>query len=459
MIRGYRKLAQSATLGDLLRSLLLLLPVYAILAWHAHKYWPFLSDDAMISLVYARRLADGHGLTWSDGQRVEGYTDLLWVLMMSVARLFRRNMIEAARTMDAIGAGVAIAMVSLSARRLRIEPLRLLSGGLFLALCAPLAVWAIGALEHGFMAGVLAAALVAVRHVLETQAKKRRAYLVAGVLLAALVLLRGDGAVLVAAMAAGMLLSGRLSWSNIKRLIAVLGLPVLAWCGQMTFRVLYYGKWVPQTAAIKVSFNWHRVEAGYDHVWQGLTPVMPIVALAVLGILVAKGRVPRGRWLVPTTVFVLWSCYVLLVGGDIFPGWRQLLFGLIALAMVVAEGAEAVVHRVRQRGWLVPAVAIPMLLTSFHFQGLDSENQRAIKERWEWDGYSVGHLMRVAFGRSKPLLAVDAAGALPYWSGLPSLDMLGLNDIYIAENPPPQLRPRRHRARARGRRLRTQPEA
>jgi len=46
-----------------------------------------LFDDAMISMTYARNLAEGHGLAWGDGQRVEGYSNLLWTLLMSGAHL------------------------------------------------------------------------------------------------------------------------------------------------------------------------------------------------------------------------------------------------------------------------------------------------------------------------------------------------------------------------------------
>ena len=35
----------------------------AVLAWRASRYWPFIADDALISLRYARRLVAGHGLT------------------------------------------------------------------------------------------------------------------------------------------------------------------------------------------------------------------------------------------------------------------------------------------------------------------------------------------------------------------------------------------------------------
>jgi len=67
----------------------------------------------------------------------------------------------------------------------------------------------------------------------------------------------------------------------------------------------------------------------------------------------------------------------------------------------------------------------------------DPANEAAIGERWEWDGEVVGELLGRAFGEAAPLLAVDPAGCLPYFSKLPALDMLGLNDRYLATHPPP----------------------
>ncbi|RYF11168.1 MAG: hypothetical protein EOO40_03820, partial [Deltaproteobacteria bacterium] len=45
-----------------------------------------LFEDAMISMRYARNFQEGFGLTWNKGEgRVEGYTNLLWTLWMSLA--------------------------------------------------------------------------------------------------------------------------------------------------------------------------------------------------------------------------------------------------------------------------------------------------------------------------------------------------------------------------------------
>src|ERR671933_1076881 len=47
-----------------------------------------LFDDEMVSMRYARNLARGYGLVWNPGgERVEGYTNLLWVLYMALVHL------------------------------------------------------------------------------------------------------------------------------------------------------------------------------------------------------------------------------------------------------------------------------------------------------------------------------------------------------------------------------------
>jgi len=46
-----------------------------------------LVDDAMISMRYAWNLSHGHGLVWNPGEYVEGYTNLLMVLVMALATL------------------------------------------------------------------------------------------------------------------------------------------------------------------------------------------------------------------------------------------------------------------------------------------------------------------------------------------------------------------------------------
>jgi hypothetical protein len=46
-------------------------------------YNSFLCDDAFITFRYARNLANGLGPVFNAGERVEGYTDFLWMILLS----------------------------------------------------------------------------------------------------------------------------------------------------------------------------------------------------------------------------------------------------------------------------------------------------------------------------------------------------------------------------------------
>lgn len=413
-------------------SVLLVVGLTAALVAHAAHYWPFFSDDALISLRYARRFASGLGLTWSDGERVEGYTDFLWVFILGVFGKFGVDYIACARAIDFVGVLAAILLQGFSQLNGRWMPSRLLASGPLLALSAPLAVWAIGGLEHGLMAGVLALAFLLVgRRILGDEAVGR-ADLIAGVPFAALALLRADGVVLVGAALLGALFAAPRHAPRLKRAV-VLGLPTLfAVLAQLAFRRLYYGEWQPNTALAKLAFNSTRLLLGLSYLRAGYGALIVLLGLALFGTYRLSLQKRLREAAVPWAVVLAWTLYLLVVGGDIFPGYRQLVFPIVALGAIVASWAEHRNAELRANlALLVPAC--------FHLipQINESENVRAKQELWEWDGLPVGTALKAAFGPRKPLLAVDAAGALPYWSELPAIDMLGLNDRYIAHHPPP----------------------
>ena len=116
-----------------------LVAVASLMLLHAHVYASFLSDDALISLRYARRLVEGHGMTWTDGERVEGYTDLLWVLLVAAGARAHADCITAALALDHAGVLLAVAAVGLSARTGTWSTARLLTGGGLLAASVPMA--------------------------------------------------------------------------------------------------------------------------------------------------------------------------------------------------------------------------------------------------------------------------------------------------------------------------------
>src|SRR5262245_5019364 len=60
-----------------------MIAVIALAEHYSHLLGGNISDDAMTSMQYAKNLAHGKGLVFNVGERVEGYTNFLWVIAMT----------------------------------------------------------------------------------------------------------------------------------------------------------------------------------------------------------------------------------------------------------------------------------------------------------------------------------------------------------------------------------------
>jgi arabinofuranosyltransferase len=416
----------------------------------ANRYRDFYSDDSLISLRYAERLLAGRGLTWNDGEYVEGYSNLLWVLASSLLGFFGVDLQDATRILGVLGTGAAIAAVVWLHRPARLgDGLPALAGGLAMALTGTFAIWTVGGLEQPMLVGLLAWALVLLTHTIESHpsgsaaALPPRALLPAGVLLGFVCLTRPDGPIFVACGCVSLLWLGRLrasAWRN-GLWLALPGVVLIAL--QLGFRLWYYDAWVPNTAHSKLTLSGHRLEQGFAYWWQGVRPLLAIALPAALTIaLASRFRELRTRvaiWLPP---LIAWSVWVVVIGGDIFPGRRHLITIVLGFAVLSAELWRF--GSMRLRGWarvVVVVAALTSIVLLAHAQRTgDRAHARALLEvPWARGGEALGRLLGETFADDQPLLAVTAAGSLPYYSKLPALDMLGLNDRHLAMNPPPDL--------------------
>jgi arabinofuranosyltransferase len=253
-----------------------------------------------------------------------------------------------------------------------------------------------------------------------------------------LCLTRLDGAIFTAATVAAILLADRFSREAWRKAVALASLPILFTLAQVIFRLAYYGVWIPNTALVKFSPSSKHSVDGWNYLLAGFRPILPLVLIAMVSVVISFWkRFFWQRMLLLCATAISWAIYVDLIGGDIFPAWRHFV-PLIVLFVVMAHiGVRWFVEHSGRRGFVFTATAcVVLLVTFFMMQGRDEENFRAISERWEWDGHAVGRLLKTAFGKQQPLLAVDPAGCLPYWSELPTVDMLGLNDYYLPRHPP-----------------------
>ena len=60
-----------------------LLLAVVVFVWQASRFWFYTIDDDFISYRYALHWAQGHGPVYNLGERVEGYTNFLWVAILA----------------------------------------------------------------------------------------------------------------------------------------------------------------------------------------------------------------------------------------------------------------------------------------------------------------------------------------------------------------------------------------
>jgi arabinofuranosyltransferase len=392
-----------------------------LLALHVWHYWPFLSDDALVSLRYAMRFTSGQGLTWTDGERVEGYTNFLWVVLTGIIGKLGIGFIPAARVLGFAGVLLAIVCISVEPRNRVWSLPRLIVGGALVVSTAPFAIWAIGGLEQGLLVGLLALSLRALEHAAHATDPQRVWRW--GVPLALLALVRADGPLLVAALLAGSACLPTPSVASARR-TAIIAIPsIVAVLAHLGFRLAYYGEFLPNSASEKLAFTSERLVQGLEYVGRGYASASMLVLVAIIATVFAFGRGERFGLVMPWSVVVSWTAYVAVVGGDILPGFRQLVPSLLALCFLVADEVAADWDRiVRQRVLVLPVLGLCIVLHAT--QGTETAENRSAREGlWVWDGQAIGQTLKTAFGAKQPLLAVDRAGALPFWSELPSLDM------------------------------------
>jgi hypothetical protein len=408
------------------------LGLLAVAVWR--DAWPWIADDTFISLRYAEHLVQGHGLVWNPGERVEGYSNLLWILLTAALAWLGCDLTTAARAL-AMATTVATLVVLSCSRLLPARgpaPLAVL----VLAAQGSLAVWAIGGLEAPLAMLLVALALLGVHRAFAAAPTPARGWLwVAGGALALLAWTRPDGPLWSLFAAATVWWCGR-GARRLPLLAAVLTPPTLAVLAQLGFRLAYYGEWLPNTAHAKVSPLADCLDSGYRYLLSAAWSLRALLAPALLG-LVLGWREPRARPLLGFAALgcIGWSLYVLRVGGDVFPRNRFLVIAFAPLAVLAAHGLAALAGRGRAGTVTAWCVAVAGIALGRFDASRPSTDVRQQLSRWEWQAAAIGDWLGRAFAAEAPLLAVDAAGAVPYFSKLPSLDMLGLCDRTIARTP------------------------
>lgn len=353
-------------------------------------------DDEYIAWRYARNLAQGAGLVFNTGERVEGFTCPLWVLGCAGALKLGLPLLaftSAAALLSVLAASWA-ALVARGRQRRESDAWCALS----IALCVPLAY-------HGAqgLGTALAAALVAGWYVF----LRRERGEVAGLFLGAATLLRPELLVLLPFHA--------FAARSARAWIAAALLP-LAW---LWVRHASFGEWLPNTYYVKKLPLLADLRYGASYLWQATLDTGIGLLLLLLVLARPKGRAAKAALAGAIAV----SAGVVWVGGDYMFLARFLvpLVPLVLLLCADALGELESTSRVRVRlAWL--ALLALQLWPIVRLRELEL-SQQYYEQRWIAIGKQLAE--RAPAGWK---LATSPIGAIGWYSRLPIVDMLGITN-------------------------------
>lgn len=377
--------------------LLVLAGLAALAALEISLVWRIgLGDDAFIFFRYAQNLLDGQGLVFNPGERVEGFTSPLWLMILAGVGSLGIPLEVAAGLLGL----VLFAVLVLLSR----DEERSLHAPLFLLTCAPLVLAAGNGLETGLL---MTALLFAVRE--QLQERDTRAALA----YALVPLIRPDGVLFAAVALAGMALRRRkIPWKN----ALIVAAPA---CLYQVFRLQYYGEWLPTTFYIKVQTP-ELVLQSLPLLARNLGAYLPGVLLLVVFAACVSAKESRGRFVAVAALVQL--LYVLRVGED------PLVFRY--LVPIVPSLAYAFLPRLKT-SLVAVLVAVNLLAGGVYLHenlGMFLDANRRFVETAKWLS------PRAQRGQS---LAVLHIGAVAHYNPEARVDdLLGLADLHIAKLPP-----------------------
>lgn len=430
--------------------LLAVLLVSALWVWSAH---PYEFDDAFISYRYAANLAAGQGLVFNLGERVEGYSNFLWVLLL--AGLDRLGAPPHA-TGPWLGVTALLATLTLAwsviwrpGAGLPPDKKR---GVLATAMLASLviahgfATTAGSGLETHFFALLVLIGGVALSH---ADLNRVSSLLVLGSVPALLLLARPDGILPGAALlfvVAWRAARERRDW-RLGLLSAVIASIPAGLTGMMliVLKIRYFGELVPNPYYAKGADALH-IDAGIAYLIGFLRsyPVV-IVGLAVAAIalrLPAASESARRMSAYTLAVAALYAAFLAKVGGD----FMEYRLALQLLPIVVLTTAVAAIELLPNR-WALTAVAAGVLTLGFLPVAIESRyymQDLTEMNRYARQGERVGRSLAGLPAETK--IATTLIGTIGYFSDLHIIDQWGLIDPHVRRRPP---RPRFFRGHVR----------
>jgi hypothetical protein len=436
-----------------------------------------LHDDAMISMRYAWNFSHGQGLVWNPGEYVEGYTNPLMTIIMSLPTLiFDKSTAVLAVQILGIGLMLGNAYVTMliadhiGEDRSQHHRLLLRIISFFCVLYYyPLAYWTLMGMETGLLALFLLLGVLSALGYVRNQ--NPAGLLLMSVFLGAAYLTRPDSLIpglVVFFFVLHETYKLKLRGEATARVFGAAAFYLLVILGHELFRWVYYGELVPNTYTLKITGIpvVERIANGLVFITPFLKWTAPVFAVIVADLALNF----RKKKLILFSLALTLVFYQVWTGGDHWPLWRiivpamplvltlfvhgMLVFVDFLLTTPAYRAYEARFHKgpaallryvphmlacllialglVFANTTLGSSIIAPRKEESYRFQVTKLQYLLSKTAKHEVDRALA---IKMLTGE-RATIGVFSAGSIPYYSGRRAVDCLGKSDKFIARLEP-----------------------
>ncbi|MCK4403832.1 MAG: tetratricopeptide repeat protein [candidate division Zixibacteria bacterium] len=408
-----------------MRSKLILLVIIFIFVIHCLSL-NFTQDDAFISYRYVKNFIQGNGLVFNSGERVEGYTNFFWIILLSIFAKLGLDMITVSKILGIASGCVTLFLLHQISQLFfpKRDWLFSLFPSFLLTSSSAFAYWSISGLETTFFVMMV---LVSVYLYLTYP----RLWVVSCVLST---LIRPEGGLIF-----GVLILHKLLFRKdpLRESLSCLGGFVLLLLPFLIFKVFYYGDILPNPFYAKTGFSLEYVKSGLEYFWLFLRHYGLWGLFYLVPIFFYKSLDSRVRLLI--LLVYLYTLYVILIGGDVLKVHRFFLPILPLLYLLFVIFVQKLYTRFKsdlktRMALIIFLLSIPAVFFILPHKWIRDvrSSERQLVNRM----LSVVEYLKANYGAGFSM-ALTIIGSASYYLGteVKVIDMLGLTDKYISCHP------------------------
>ena len=415
----------------------------------------FIQDDSYISLQYAKNLVEGNGLVFNNGQKVEGFTSFLWVIILTIPYLIKISPELFIQSVSVVFGELCLLVTFLISEDIFSDYYPSKESGILwsflpvsmLAVSGTFYYWSVSGMETTFFTFLC---LMGILFYLKKEEKLSNIY-ISIIFLTLAFLTRQEAVIIIFVLGLQLLVTDLKANGKIPNLKSirtfrsskVLSIFFIIAALFLSLRYLYFGYLLPNTFYAKTGTSAEYLKSGIQYTLSFYRDYL-LYGFMFIGasvLMIKRGSNPKVLLLY--LIVVLYTLYIILIGGDVLALHRFFVPALPLFFILFTGFVVSLYHQFKSKfnnSFIYDSSYISILLiliTILFLNNFRDAVHMSTKENGFTDKMKIiaSVLKKESHKHNENLLVASCTvGNLKYFAGCEVLDMLGLTDKYIAHN-------------------------